>query len=163
MLTKGQRKLLKRCGNYSQLAGGKHHCRGREQKKTKQAVGESGGKVYDRNLTMEKSLRTEVQSDETFMLCTVSNLATGLLYIWEIRKLMKATIFHMMRHNWRHLCQLSGVQDKSEFEKLAKSCRIRFITLSNVCCYYLSLKYRYERKIWASFFVVYLRCEAPLF
>ena len=39
------------------------------------------GKVYGRNLTMEKSLRMEVESDETFMLSTVSTLATGLFYI----------------------------------------------------------------------------------
>ena len=55
------------------------------------------GRVYDRNLTMEKSLRMEVQSDETFMLSTVSIRATGLLYIWENRKVRKATTLHMMR------------------------------------------------------------------
>ena len=55
------------------------------------------GRVYDRNLTKEKSLRMEVQSDETFMLSTVSTLATGLLYIWENRKVRKATTLHMMR------------------------------------------------------------------
>ena len=55
------------------------------------------GKAYARNLTMEKSLRMEVESDETFMLSTVSTLATGLLYIWENRKLKKSTTLPMMR------------------------------------------------------------------
>ena len=55
------------------------------------------GRVYDRTLTMEKSLWMEVQSDETAMLSTVLTLATGLLYNWENRKLRKATTLHMMR------------------------------------------------------------------
>ena len=55
------------------------------------------GKAYDGNLTMEKSLRMEVESDETFMLSTVSTLATVLLYIWEYRKLRKSKTLHMMR------------------------------------------------------------------
>ena len=55
------------------------------------------GRLYDRNLNMEKSQRMEVQSDDTFMLSTVSTLATGLLYIWENRKLRKPTTLHMMR------------------------------------------------------------------
>ena len=55
------------------------------------------GRVYDRTLTMEKSLWMEVQSDETAMLSTVLTLATWLLYKWENRKLRKATTLHMMR------------------------------------------------------------------
>ena len=53
------------------------------------------GKAYDGNLIMEKSLRIEVESDENFMLLTVSTLATGLLYIWENRKLRYPFFFHL--------------------------------------------------------------------
>ena len=54
-------------------------------------------KAYARNLTMEKSLRMEFECDEPFMLPSVSTLATGLLFIWENRKIKKSTTLPMMR------------------------------------------------------------------
>ena len=53
--------------------------------------------AYDRNLTVEKSLRLEIKTDETFTLPTVAILATGLLFIWENRKQRKQTTLFMMR------------------------------------------------------------------
>ena len=53
--------------------------------------------AYDRNLTAEKSLRLEVQTDEVFTLPTTSILSTGLLFIWENRKQRKKTTLYMMR------------------------------------------------------------------
>ena len=55
------------------------------------------GKAYASSLTMEKSLRMEIESDEVFTLATVSVLATGLSFIWENRKLRKTTTLYMMR------------------------------------------------------------------
>ena len=54
-------------------------------------------KAYDQNLTLDKVLRMEIGADETFLLPTVVILATGLEYIWEIRKTTKNTSNFMMR------------------------------------------------------------------
>jgi hypothetical protein len=53
--------------------------------------------AYDRDLTAEKSLRLEVQTDKVFTLPTTSILSTGLLFIWENRKQRKKTTLYMMR------------------------------------------------------------------
>lgn len=52
---------------------------------------------YDQHLTMERSLRLEFTADETFLLPTVTILAIGLEFIWENRKLKKATTLFLMR------------------------------------------------------------------
>jgi hypothetical protein len=46
---------------------------------------------YDPACTEEKSLRLELNPDETFLLPTASILSTGLNFIWENRKSRKAT------------------------------------------------------------------------
>ena len=53
--------------------------------------------AYDRNLTVEKSLRLKIKTDETSILPTVAILAIGLLFIWENRKQRKQTTLFMMR------------------------------------------------------------------
>jgi len=42
--------------------------------------------AYDSNLTVEKSLRLEIKTDETFTLPTVAILGPWLLFLWENRK-----------------------------------------------------------------------------
>ena len=53
--------------------------------------------AYGRNLTLEKSLRLEIKTDEPFTLPTVAILATGLLFVRENRKQRKQTTLFMMR------------------------------------------------------------------
>ena len=53
--------------------------------------------AYDRDLTVENSLRLEIKTDEIFTLPTVAILATGLHFIWENRKQRKQTTLFMMR------------------------------------------------------------------
>jgi hypothetical protein len=54
-------------------------------------------KAYDQNLTVEKTLRLEFATDETFLLPTVATLSTGLEFIWENRKMRKTTTLFKMR------------------------------------------------------------------
>ena len=52
---------------------------------------------YDRSVSEEKALRLELSADESFILPSVSLLATGLALIWENRKSKKRTALHLMR------------------------------------------------------------------
>ena len=52
---------------------------------------------YDRNLTEAKSLRIELNSDEPFLLASISLLSSGMEFIWENRKFKKSTNLHSMR------------------------------------------------------------------
>ena len=79
------------------------------------------GRVYARNLTMEKSLRMEVESDEPFILSTVSTLATGLLFIWENRKLKKSTTLPMMR---AELEAAVSIKRRSRLKKVREASQI---------------------------------------
>ena len=86
------------------------------------------GKAYDSNLTMEKTLRLEVESDEVFTLATVSVLATGLLYIWEKRKERKSTTLYMMR---AELEAAVSIRRRSRLKKVREAGEIMHNMLNN--------------------------------
>ena len=52
--------------------------------------------AYDSNLTVEKSLRLEIKTDETFTLPTVAILGTWLLFLWENKTQIKQPTLFMM-------------------------------------------------------------------
>ena len=54
-------------------------------------------KVYDNELTEERSLTLQVRADEVFMLATITILTTGLELIWANRLIKKTTSLYMMR------------------------------------------------------------------
>ena len=52
---------------------------------------------YDRNLTVEKALRLELEADDPFLLPSACILAAGLGFIWERRKEKYGTSVFEMR------------------------------------------------------------------
>ena len=86
------------------------------------------GKAYASSLTMEKSLTMEIESDEVFTLATVSVLATGLLHIWENRKLRKNTTLYMMR---AELEAAVSIRRRSRLKKVREAGDIMHNMLNN--------------------------------
>ena len=84
--------------------------------------------AYDRNLSREKSLRLEVECDETFLLATMTVLATGLGFIWEMRKARKMTSLFRIR---AELEAAVSVMRRSSIKRLREAGNIANNMLSN--------------------------------
>ena len=75
---------------------------------------------YDPACTEEKSLRLELNPDETFLLPTASILSTGLNFIWENRKSRKSTSLFSIRSELETSVSLKR---KSSYQKYQRDWR----------------------------------------
>ena len=76
---------------------------------------------YDRGLTETKVLRLELETEEPFMLASVSLLATGLQFIWDNRKSKYRTPLYSMR---AELEAAISIRRRSRLQKLRETADI---------------------------------------
>ena len=76
---------------------------------------------YDRGLTETKVLRLELETEEPFMLASVSLLATGLQFIWDNRKSKIRTPLYSMR---AELEAAISIRRRSRLQKLRETAEI---------------------------------------